>query len=181
MDAATVVVPLGASALALYWDVRTGLIKNWLTIPLILAALVRATAAAGPKGAVAAFFAGLAYFVGTFSFGASPGGGDMKLAVGVGAWYGLTAWPVYFVGAGLTRVIMGLLVRLKVYGTAGFVPGILAELASGTVPALGERNFPLFQQASMRAGNDPKSISVPGALSVFGGVVAVTLALIAGL
>ncbi|MDK2816252.1 MAG: hypothetical protein PWR22_881 [Moorella sp. (in: firmicutes)] len=168
-------IMMAVAATALYTDLKTGLIKNWLTIPFFLAGLVKAVLI-GP-GVLPALMAGLAAIPATFIF-LNPGEGDIKLAAGMGIWLGPELLPVYFVGAGLARWVMALAVRLKIYdwNVAAMVKGTwISEIRLGCVPALGYKNFRVFQQAGEMAGADTDLPVVPGAIFVFGGALAVAL------
>ncbi|AKX95729.1 prepilin peptidase [Moorella thermoacetica] len=168
-------VMLAAAAIAVYTDLKTGLIKNWLTIPFFLAGLVKATLS-GP-GILPDLMAGLAAIPATFIF-LSPGEGDIKLAAGMGVWLGPELLPVYFIGAGLARLVMALAVRLKVYDwdVVAMAKGTwISEIRLGSVPALGHKNFRMFQRAGEMAGADTDLPVVPGAIFVFGGALAVVL------
>ncbi|MDN5362692.1 MAG: hypothetical protein PWP70_1739 [Moorella sp. (in: firmicutes)] len=168
-------VMFAAATIAVYTDLRTGLIKNWLTIPFFLAGLVKATLSGA--GILPALMAGLAAIPATFIF-LNPGEGDIKLAVGMGVWLGPELLPVYFTGAGLARVIMALAVRLKVYdwNVVAMVKGTwISEIRLGSVPALGHKNFRMFQRAGTMAGADTDLPVVPGAIFIFGGALAVVL------
>lgn len=168
-------VMLAAAAIALYTDLKTGLIKNWLTIPFFLAGLVKATLSGA--GILPALMAGLAAIPATFIF-LNPGEGDIKLAAGMGVWLGPELLPVYFIGAGLARLVMALAVRLKVYdwNVVAMVKGTwISEICLGCVPALGHKNFRMFQRAGEMAGADTDLPVVPGAIFVLGGALAVVL------
>ena len=81
------VVILSVLGVAVLTDVKTGKIKNWLTLPAIALGPVVCTLAAGGHGAVLSMQAiGLMALVGmvVFSF-RILGGGDLKLLVAVGA------------------------------------------------------------------------------------------------
>ncbi|MEW8958694.1 MAG: A24 family peptidase [Moorella sp. (in: firmicutes)] len=168
-------IMMAVAATALYTDLKTGLIKNWLTIPFFFAGLAKAVF--GGSGILPALMAGLAAIPATFIF-LNPGEGDIKLAAGMGVWLGPGLLPVYFIGAGLARVVMALAVRLKVYdwNIIAMIKGTwISEIRLGCVPALGYKNFRIFQQAGKMAGADTDLPVVPGAIFVSGGALAVVL------
>ncbi|MHB1126955.1 MAG: prepilin peptidase [Bacillota bacterium] len=153
---------------AVITDLKTGMIYNWLTIPLWIAGLAINYKVSGWVGIPQALAAGLLTVVTTFRF-STPGGGDLKLGMAVGAWIGFSGWPVYFVGMALTRVLLSLLVKIKVYGVSGILSGLKYELITWSVPALGSKNFALFQNAARQAGYFGENPVVPGAIWVAGG------------
>lgn len=171
MEHITCIILFFAALTAVYTDLKTGLIKNWLTLPLWAGGLIFSFFEKGLPGVGSALGAGLLVVVSTFKF-STPGGGDIKLGMGVGAWIGVSGWPAYFIGAALTRIFLSLVVKFKIYdGCRGFLGGLKYELVTGTVPPYGEKNFKLFQSAAEKTGENTNIPVVPGALWVAGGVV----------
>lgn len=80
------------------------------------------------------------------------------MTMGVGAWLGLENLWLFFFGVGILRVLIGTLLRYKVYG-----PGVLSFL-SGVWTEL--KMFP----APFTPGDNK---GLPGAVTVLGGVVSV--------
>lgn len=170
MEYITCAILFFSALIAVVTDLKSGLIKNWLTVPLWLGGLTDAFVMNSISGLGSAFFAGLLFVVSTFKF-STPGGGDIKFAMGVGAWIGFAGWPIYFVGMAATRIILSLAVKLKIYSLKGFITGIKYELATGEVYALGDKNYSIFQKAAENASCQNDRPVVPGALWVTGGVL----------
>lgn len=170
MEYITCVILFISALVAVVTDLKTGLIKNWLTLPLWAAGLIIGFLENGIFGIGAAFGAGLLVVVTTFKF-STPGGGDIKLGMAIGSWIGTAGWPAYFMGSALTRVFLSLAVKLKIYGAKGFVNGLKYECLTGIVPASGDKSFQIFQNAAKKAGGNPDMPSVPGALWTAGGVL----------
>lgn len=165
-------VLLGAVMIAVCTDLRTGLIRNWLTAPLFLGGLVAAFFSGGWGETLSsvAVSAGCAYM--TFLF-ARPGGGDLKLALAAGPWVGPQGFGLYLFGAWLTRAFLNFLVRLKIHGwnPVAAVRDAAIELRTWQVPRFGKNSFRIFQEAAAKVGGDPDLPAVPGALWVAGGVI----------
>lgn len=170
-----VIILLLVVFLALFSDLRTGRIPNYLTISAWAAGLIIAAVAGGLSGFFAALGAGLLTVVTTFRF-STPGGGDLKLALAVGAWVGLSGWPAYFIGSALTRVLFSLLVKLK----TSTLQGLKQELVYGVVWGDQDNNFKLFQKAAQNAGYTGRLPVVPGAVWVAGGVLSYALTVFLG-
>ncbi|MBO8160685.1 MAG: prepilin peptidase [Thermosipho sp. (in: Bacteria)] len=164
-----------SAVVATITDLKSGLIKNWLTLPLWFSGLIYSFYLNGFNGLISALGAGLLVVITTFRF-STPGGGDIKLGLGVGAWIGVNGWPPYFIGAALTRIILSLIVKLKIYTPQGFLNGLKLEMVTFQMPPAGERNFAIFQNAAKSAGYNGDAPVVPGALWVAGGVFAYIIA-----
>ena len=87
-------VPYAPLAVLLGWaavtDVRTRLIRNWLTVSLMLTGLLQSCFAGGtvrPGAAALGLLVGFGLLFVPFALGA-VGGGDVKLFAGIGAWVG---------------------------------------------------------------------------------------------
>lgn len=148
--------PAAAAAVAVVTDFKTGLIYNWLTVPLFAGALAWATVTGGLPGAGTAVLAGLMMYFSVFAF-APFAGGDFKLAVGIGAWLLWGHFLPCFLGAAATRVVLALLLRARVYGwrPLSTARGIWMEMVTMQLPVPGEM------------------LRIPRALWLAGGVVAV--------
>jgi len=82
---------IGASLVAAFTDVRQGRIPNWVTLPLWLLGLARATWLGGAAGFVGALEVSvlLAFPYVALYFLGKGGAGDAKLMGGIGAWLSL--------------------------------------------------------------------------------------------
>jgi prepilin peptidase CpaA len=93
LDAFALVLPIIATATAATLDARTGLIPNWLTLPLMAAGLAFQTVSGGVFG-LALAVTGLVvcgllpWGLHLSTQGKAIGGGDVKLFAGLGAWAG---------------------------------------------------------------------------------------------
>lgn len=104
--------PLGLMylALAVFFDVRTRRIPNWLTLGGAATALLLGTVLGGVRGLESGFFGALiAGAVGlVFWLGRTIGGGDHKLLIGVGAFVGRELVVPSLLGIGLAGGILAL-------------------------------------------------------------------------
>jgi len=176
LDLLTETVLVFSAAVAVWTDLRTGYIYNWLTVPVFFMGMIYAYLTVGWSGTGHALAGALLAAVTTFQF-STPGGGDIKLAMAVGTWIGVSGWPIYFIGVGVTRLFLSFLVRFKIYGWH-LVPvarGIYAELLTWQLPPVGHRNFRLFQEPALKLDTDLDVPALPGALWVAGGVLAYIL------
>lgn len=167
------IIVLIAVTIALVTDLMTGMIFNWLTVPLFLIGLVFAFILNGWSGVGLAVMSGLLTFVTTFRF-TQFGGGDFKLSLAVGTCLGWTLWPIYFVGMGITRVFFALLIKVKTYTWSGLISGLRLEMSTNEIVPIAS-NFKLFQDAARKAGYTGEAPTIPGAIWVAGGVYAVVL------
>jgi len=158
-----------ATIIAVITDFKTGLIYNKLTFPLFFTGLFTRFYYSGIQGVGEAIAAGIMFASITFLF-STPGGGDIKLAMAVGTWIGFEGYTYYFVGMAITRVILSLAVKVKIYGIRDFLNCIKLEMITTTVPDLGDKNFKIFQDAAKKAGLQGNKPVIPGALWVAGGV-----------
>lgn len=170
-------VLLAVVVAALVVDLKTGYIPKWLTVPLFCGGLIMGYVQSGWAGVGWAVAAGVLVFTSTFAFN-TPGGGDFKLALAVGAWMGINWWAPYFVGMALSHLVLGLAIRFKVYGPSPVqtASGIWMELRTWQVPDLGEKNFRLLQAPRERITGDTEKIAAPGAIYIVAGAVAAVLA-----
>ncbi len=103
-----------ALAVACYTDLKTRKIRNWLTIPLLVAALAW-NAWWGGMPVIEALGSGVAV-AGFGLMTGMVGMGDLKLLLGVGAWLGLDKlWRFYFWFV-LARLVGAVAVRLRACG-----------------------------------------------------------------
>ena len=88
---------LGLLALAAITDYRQGKIYNWLTLPLIFAGLAYSGLQGWPPFVQSLLGLGLGLLLlGPLFFGGVMGGGDVKLFMAVGAWFGPAAnWQLF--------------------------------------------------------------------------------------
>ena len=114
-------VPYAPLAALLVWaavsDVRTRLIRNWLTVSLMLGGLLQSCFAGGtvrPGAAALGLLVGFGLLIVPFALGAL-GGGDVKLLAGIGAWVGPTAVFQIF----LAESVIGLGIVLAQAAAAG--------------------------------------------------------------
>lgn len=173
MEIILLVIVLIAATVAVFTDLKTGMIFNWLTTPLFLTGLVFAFLFNGWTGIGLAIMSGLLTFVTTFRF-TQFGGGDFKLSLAVGTCLGLASWPIYFVGMGLTRVLFTVLIKVKTYTLSGLVRGLRLEISTNEIVPVAS-NFKIFQDAAQKAGYTGEAPTIPGAIWVAGGVYAVIL------
>ncbi|MHB1127549.1 MAG: prepilin peptidase [Bacillota bacterium] len=167
-----------AGLVSVITDLKTGLIYNWLTLPLWMGGLIMSYFANGWGGVGDALAAGVLITVTTFQF-TQFGFGDIKLGLGIGAWIGLAGAPVYIIGAGLTRILFSLIVKAKVYGIKGFFAGLKYEMLTGTIPPTADRNFATFQNAARQAGYEGVTPVVPGAIWAAGGILGYVISRVA--
>jgi prepilin peptidase CpaA len=100
-------------------DVRSRLIRNWLTASLLVTGLLQsacggAAATVTPGQALLGWLAGFGLLVVPFAIGA-VGGGDVKLLAGIGAWVGPTLVLQIF----MAEAVVGLGVVLAQAAAAG--------------------------------------------------------------
>jgi prepilin peptidase CpaA len=102
---------IGASLAAAIIDVRRGRIPNWLTLPLWLLGLAKATVLGGAGGLVAALeisaLLALPYVV--LFFLGKGGAGDAKLMAGIGAWLSLDEGLIVLCCVATTGMVMAVL------------------------------------------------------------------------
>lgn len=90
------VIPLSLAAICAYTDLRTNLIPNKITLPLILSGL----AYSALTGRIVISLSGLAIGAGIFLVPVvmgGVGGGDLKLAAALGTWLGINILPAIFI------------------------------------------------------------------------------------
>ena len=158
-----------STILAIYTDLKHGLIYNKVTFPLFFSGLFFKFYVGGIAYALDGIAAGIIISLLTFIM-SSPGGGDIKLALGIGVWIGFEGFYIYMFGSILVRVILSLIIKLKIYGIKDFLQGVKLELRFFISPELGDKNFKIFQNAGRKAGYLGNQPVVPGALWVAGGV-----------
>jgi hypothetical protein len=171
MDLLFIVVLSLATLIAVITDLKNGLIYNKLTFPLFFSGLIIKFYLNGFFGVFDAVAAGIFFSFITFIF-STPGGGDIKLAMAVGVWIGFQGSTYYLIGMAMTRVILAMAVKVKIYGIKDFLNYAKFEMITSTVPDLGDKNFKIFQNAAYKAGYEGQKPVVPGALWVAGGVLA---------
>jgi Flp pilus assembly protein protease CpaA len=103
-------VVLGASAVAMAWDLRWRRIPNLLTLPLLVAGLAAAGAMRGGAGLAdslaGCLLLGIPY-VALFLF-AGGGGGDAKLMAAIGAWVGFASGISVLLAVAVSGGVLGL-------------------------------------------------------------------------
>lgn len=141
-------------------DLRTRRIPNWLTLGILVAALVlKVSGGLGPlaSGAIGAAL-GLALAVVLFGLGA-VGGGDGKLLIGVGAFFGYER----FVGALLLIAVLGGLL------------GVLEAVRRGVIlPAVLNAGGMIRRWLTLGRSGERRSLESPGAVTVPYGVAIAT-------
>lgn len=117
VDASTWVpiLVLGFVAIAVFTDLRSQIIPNWLTVSAFAGALVFHLAVGGWIGlasSVCGFATGFGTLLVLFLIGGG-GGGDVKLMGAVGAWIGV--WPtlLVFVGSAVFVILIMIGVLIK--------------------------------------------------------------------
>ena len=104
-------VVIGASLVAVFYDVRFHRIPNWLTGPLVLSGLGWSVAVGGLRGledAACAMAICALPFVLLFLF-AGGGAGDAKLMGGVGSWLGMVGGLWALMGVVVAGIVVGLI------------------------------------------------------------------------
>jgi prepilin peptidase CpaA len=141
-------------------DLRTRRIPNWLTLGILLLGLVLKAAAglgALASGAIGAAL-GLALAVVLFGLGA-VGGGDGKLLIGVGAFFGFER----FVGALLLIAVLGGLL------------GVLEAVRRGVIlPAVFSAGGMIRRWLTLGRSGERRTVESPGAVTVPYGVAIAT-------
>lgn len=173
MNLALLVILTIAVTVAIITDLKTGMIFNWLTVPLFFIGLLFAFSFHGWVGIGLAVMSGLLTFITTFRF-TQFGAGDFKLSLAVGTCLGLAFWPTYFIGMALTRICLTLMIKIKTYTFSGLWRGLKCELVTNEIIPV-QNNFQVFEQAAQKAGYIGAAPTIPGALWVAGGVYAVIL------
>jgi hypothetical protein len=173
MELFLLVILLIGATVAVITDLKTGMIFNWLTLPLFFIGLVFAFIFNGWTGVGSAVLAGLLTFVTTFKF-TQFGGGDFKLSLAIGTCLGFENWLTYFVGMALTRIFFSLLIKIKTYTLSGLFNGLKCEITTNQIIPI-QNNFKIFQEAARKAGYTGIAPTIPGAIWVAGGVYAVAL------
>ncbi|NLI74784.1 MAG: prepilin peptidase [Euryarchaeota archaeon] len=170
------IILLSGMAIALYTDLTTGLIKNWLIGLLFLLGSAFALNYGGPAAVLEGIAIGIGIALLTFIF-TSPGGGDVKLSIAIGPWVGIQYFGIYIVSAWATRVILNFVVRLKMrnWNPVCMFTDMVTELKTWQITRQGENNFQAFQKAGTLCGGEPDVPHVPGAIWVFGGVLGVII------
>lgn len=101
-------------AIAVFTDLKSRRIPNWLTVSALAGALVFHLATGGLSGlisSVCGFLTGFGVLLALFLIGGG-GGGDVKLMGAVGAWIG--AWPTILVFLGSAAFVLLLMIGLLV-------------------------------------------------------------------
>jgi prepilin peptidase CpaA len=144
-------------------DLRTRRIPNWLTLGLLVTGLVlKLPVGLGPlaSGAIGAAL-GLALAVVLFGLGA-VGGGDGKLLIGVGAFFGHER----FVGALLLIAVFGgLLGVFEAVRRGVILPAVLS--AGGMI----RRWFTLGRSGEARTMDSPGAVTVPYGVAIAAGSI----------
>jgi Flp pilus assembly protein protease CpaA len=144
-------------------DLRTRRIPNWLTLAILVAALVlRAAAGLGPlaSGAMGAGL-GLALAVVLFGLGAM-GGGDGKLIIGAGAFLGHER----YVGALLLIAVLGgLLGVFEAFRRGVILPAVLN--AAGMI----RRWITFGRRGEARTMDSPGAVTVPYGTAIAAGAI----------
>ena len=114
----SVVVPiavLALSAIAVFTDVKSRKIPNWLTVSAFTLGLVFHLVTGGLSGLVAAlcgFSTGFGLLLILFLIGGG-GGGDVKLMGALGTWLG--AWPTFLVFVGSAFFVVLIMIATLVW------------------------------------------------------------------
>lgn len=173
MEPILLAIVMIAATVAVITDMKTGMIFNWLTVPLFFIGLTFAFLVNGWAGIGLAIPAGIFTFVTTFRF-SRFGGGDFKLSLAVGTCLGFGGWPIYFIGMALTRIFFTFLIKIKTYTLSGLLKGLKCEISTNEIVPV-QNNFRIFENAAQKAGYTGTTPTIPGAIWVAGGVYAVVL------
>jgi prepilin peptidase CpaA len=159
----TTVVFVALVGYAGWIDLRTRRIPNWLTLGILLCGLIlKAPTGLGPlaSGAIGAAL-GLALAVVLFGLGA-VGGGDGKLLIGVGAFFGYER----FVGALLLIAVLGgLLGVFEAVRRGVILPAVLS--AGGMI----RRWLTLGRSGEKRTMESPGAVTVPYGVAIATGSI----------
>jgi Flp pilus assembly protein protease CpaA len=167
-------VALGAPLLACVWDLKTGRIPNWLTLPCGAGGLWFAAGRGGWESLGEALAAGVLLslpYVLLFALG-QGGAGDAKLMGAVGAWLGLRQGLVVLVCVALVGAAMALLRILACPERRRFFHDLGAALYVYALVCAGHgRGWRLLQSGSAEHP-DPRShpIMIPYGTAIFLGV-----------
>ncbi len=132
------ILVLGFVAIAVFTDLRSQRIPNWLTVSAFAGALVFHLAVAGWTGLASSFcgFAtGFVTLLVLFLIGGG-GGGDVKLMGAVGAWIG--AWPtlLVFVGSAVfvILIMIGMLIKRGAVANRSLIKPVVKQKLPYAVP-----------------------------------------------
>ena len=147
-------MPLVGTLLATYTDLKTGLIKNWISAPLFLTGLLYSVYVGGPDELLRSLLATMCYPALTWLYCPKFNGGDVKLTMAVGTWLGLSNIWIFFLGAGSIRVLYGLLLRYMSYGpdVLSVLKGINFELKMFPQPFIPGKNRGRFDAIPVLGG-----------------------------
>lgn len=145
-------------------DLRTGRIRNWLTLVLAVGGLMNSFCAGPgditPSQAVMGLVAGFAIPFVLFVLGAL-GGGDVKLLAGIGAWLG----PVGVLEVFIVQAILGLLIVVAQCACTGRLACLLrnSALLAINLVHVGEMGVQHVSQMGMscRSIDRPLPFAVP--------------------
>ena len=101
-------------AIAVFTDLKSRRIPNWLTVSALAGALVFHLATGGLPGLISSFcgfLTGFGVLLALFLIGGG-GGGNVKLMGAVGAWIG--AWPTILVFVGSAAFVLMLMIGLVI-------------------------------------------------------------------
>ena len=111
-------------AVAMFTDLRSRRIPNWLVLPFLLAGLAVSTLLYGGRGLLSGVEGALlaAALLGVFCFLGGMGAGDLKLCAAIGAWI----WPEQLAAALILTAIAGGLIAVARAAAGGFLKESLA-------------------------------------------------------
>ncbi|HXF26757.1 MAG TPA: A24 family peptidase [Bryobacteraceae bacterium] len=129
-------------AVAMFTDLRSRRIPNWLVLPFLAAGLAASTLLHGGRGLLSSLEGALlaAALLGVFFLSGGMGAGDLKLCAAIGAWI----WPEQLAVALILTAIAGGFIAVARAAAGGFLKESLAGTGrllfggkrSGSVPAL---------------------------------------------
>lgn len=129
-----------------YTDIKWGVIKDYITLPIFMAGLIYALITKTYVNALIGSSLGfITFFIVAWITNGALGGGDIKFSAGIGIWFGYSG------------VILVLL--LAVFSAVVFE--LIRYLVSGQLKSLFyERLFPYFQKVYLRYGYKVKEIDL---------------------
>ncbi len=165
---------IGASLAAAIWDIRTTLIPNWLTGPVVAAGLIYAAYSNGLSGlgaAVAACVLVASPYLALFLLGRG-GAGDAKLMAAIGAWLGIAGGLVALCCVAVVGAVFATL-RVLIHPERRMLFSRLIASIHTYVIALmwGRRGLAILRtEPQEQAALDSQWVTIPYGVAIFTGV-----------